>query len=796
MIRNYLKIAYRNLIRHKTYAAMNVLGLGLGATCGILIFVLVSYHLSFDAFHPNADRIYRFVTELHRETVNYSGNVPSPLGKAFRNDYNFAEKVARIASFDGALITVNDKSGIHRSKEHIAYTEADFFAIFNYPLVQGDHRTLLTEPNTAILTEQMATRYFGSTSPINKVLRVNNKIDLRITGVLKDLPANTDRQTDLFISYSTLKQHNEWLASDDEGWGGIDGAMQCFVRLRPGVSSAQVEQVLPAYVKKYRPTNKNIHHYKLQPLSDVHFNPQYGGQMSKSILWVLGLIGLFLIGTACINFINLATTQALSRAKEIGVRKVLGSVRTQLFGQFLAETALVTIAAVVLALVGVQLTLPILNNWFDTRTSLQALPTGSLVAFVALLMVTVTLLAGAYPGIIVARFKPVQALKGRISQQHVGGFATRRLLIVGQFTLSQLLIIGMFVMANQMRYATQTDLGFVKDAVVMLPVGRGATVEAKNGLKDRLTNVAGVKQVSLCRAAPLSDNNWTTLFKYDNRVEDEGFAINMRSADEQYIPMFGLRLIAGRNLYPSDTVREFVVNEMFAKKLNLMSVQELLGKKLSVNGGSFRGQIVGVVRDFHDLSYLENINAVAITTLPNDYSSYAIKIDLTRAETTLAALNKTWSETHPDQLFEYKFLDDQIARLYESVSLMLKLIEVFAAIAIFISCLGLYGLVSFMATQKTKEIGIRKVLGSSVSQIVWIFGREFARLILIAFVIAAPVGYLAMNAWLKLFKYQIDIGIGVFALTITGTLLIALLTISFQSIKAALMNPVKSLRSE
>ncbi|MGA0560354.1 ABC transporter permease [Larkinella sp. VNQ87] len=797
MLQNYLKIALRNLIRNKAYAGINVLGLALGMTGGILIFTLVKYHLSFDNFHANSDRIYRFVTEQHRETVSYSDNVPSPLGKAFRNDYMFGEKVARIATFTDVLITVEKGREIQKFKEEegLAFTEPEFFDIFNFPLLKGDKATALTEPNTAILTEDMARKLFGDANPINRTFRLDNKITFRITGVLRNLPANTERQTPIYVSYATLKQYNEWLASDDN-WGGIVSAMQCFVRLQPGVSPALVEKLLPAYVRKYRPTSKNIHHYKLQPLADVHFNPQYEGRMPKSILWVLSLIGAFLIITACVNFINLATAQALRRSKEVGVRKALGSVRGQLFWQFITETGLITVTAVAVAFGCALLFLPAVNELFRIKLTINPVTDGQLTVFVVLLTLLVTLFAGSYPGFILARFQPVLALKGKVSQQNVGGFNTRRALIVVQFAISQILIIGVIVIASQVRYATQSDLGFTKEAVVMVPMGSDSEVQTMKTLRERLLKVPGVNQVSLCRAAPATDNNWTTSFWYDNRAESENFAINVKSADDQYMDLFGLELVAGRNLYPADTVREFVVNETLAKKLNLKSPQELLGKTLSMNGGTLKGPIVGVVRDFHNRSFHEAINPICISTRSSDYNDYAVKINLANAQTTLGALEKTWSEMHPDQIFEYQFLDEQIAELYQTESLMLRLIEAFAGIAIFIGCLGLYGLVSFMAAQKTKEIGIRKVLGSSVGQIIWIFAKEFSRLIVIAFVVAAPVAWYAMSAWLKGFQYQISLGAGVFALTVAGTFLIALLTVGYQSIKAALMNPVRSLRSE
>ncbi|RYF66370.1 MAG: FtsX-like permease family protein, partial [Cytophagaceae bacterium] len=643
----------------------------------------------------------------------------------------------------------------YKELEGVAFAETDFFELFNYPLTNGSKVTALNEPNTAVLTERVAHKYFGDASPINQIIRMDNKVDLRVVGILKDLPINTDQRAEIIASYNTLKQYNDWLASDDS-WSGISSAMQCYVRLRPGITPEQVEAVMPAYVKQYRPTSKNVHHYKLQPLADVHFDARYGGAMTRTNLWVLACIGLFLIITACVNFVNLATAQALNRSKEVGVRKVLGSVRGQLFWQFITETGLITATALLIALLCSLALLPFVNDWFNAHLSLNLFSGWQLPLFALGLTVLVTLFAGAYPGLILAGFQPILALKGRLSQQAIGGFNTRRALIITQFAISQILIIGVIVIANQMRYAQQSEVGFDKDAVVMVPLATDSKPQTMHAVADRFSSLAGVKKVSLCQAAPASSSNWSTSPRYDNRPEDEPFAVNARAADDQFIPMFDLQLVAGRNVYPADSVREFIVNEAFVRKVNLPSSTLVLGKMVSLNGDQFKGPIVGVIRDFHDKSFREDVVPMCISTALENYDYYAVKIDLSTAQTTLASLDGVWSQTHPDQVFSYQFLDDQIAEFYETETLMLRLIQAFAAIAIFIGCLGLYGLVSFMAAQKTKEIGIRKVLGSSTGQIIWIFAGEFTRLILIAFAVAVPVAWFAMSRWLQTFKDQIS----------------------------------------
>jgi putative ABC transport system permease protein len=792
MIKNYFKIAWRNLWKNRSFSLINTMGLALGMACAIVIFTLVKYHLSFDNFHADADRIYRIVTEKHRDVVAYDASVPNGFGKAFKNDYTFGEKVARVWRIDNELISIQQKQEIKkfRETEGVSFVETDYFDIFNFPLLEGNKNTVLTEPNTAILTKKMAQKYFGNENAVGKTIKIDNKSDVTITGVLQDLPVNTYRQTEIFISYQTLTSLDTTYF--DDSWGGINGEMQCFVKLRPQITAAEVEQVLPAYVQKFRPKSKNVHHYKLQPLSDIHFDTRYSGVMEKKTLWVLSLIGLFLIITACVNFINLATAQALNRSKEIGIRKVLGSLRGQLFGQFMSETALITLVSACVAVVLAKLVFPFVSQLFHIPITLNVLSDVQLMLFIPLLMLVVTFIAGAYPGFILGGFQPIVALKGKISQQNIGGFNTRRSLIVTQFAISQALIIGMIVIASQMRFAQKADLGFDKEAIVMIPVG---SQDAKRvTLKQQFQQIKGVESVSLCLVPPSSEDNSGTEMRLGANTETENFRFINKAGDADYLNTFGLKLVAGRNLFPSDTVREYVVNETLAKKLNLKSPEELIGKMITVY--RVKAPIVGVVKDFHDESLRGDIHPIFISNDPEGLSNYAVKINLNNTKTTLSDIEKMWSSMYPERIYEFQFLDEQIAQFYETEQTLLTLIQAFSFIAIFISCLGLFGLVRFMTIQKTKEIGIRKVLGSSVGQIVWIFGKEFSKLIVIAFLIATPIAWYFMNSWLQDFKFRINIGVSIFLLAIASTFLITFLTVGYQAVKAALMNPVKSLRTE
>ena len=802
MLRNYFKVAFRNLQRNKAYALINVTGLSLGIACGILIFTLVSYHLSFDNFHKNKDRIYRVVTDFKSaDGVERQSGIQQVFGKVFRHDYAFAEKVARVMVYGNTLISLPEEKEVKKFKEEkgIAFTEPEFFDVFNFPLLEGDKNSVLTQPNSAIITERLAKKYFGNENALGKIIRYTfstSKLDFKITGVLKDLPDNTDRSQEIYVSYSNLKDRNKWLA-DDNDWGTVSSNMQCFIRLQQEITKITAEKVFPAFNKKYLPAaDVATTQYKLQPLSDIHFNTDYSGYVDKKYIWALAFVGLFLIVTACVNFINLATAQALNRAKEVGVRKVLGSLRTQLFWQFIAETTLITLFAVVLAYITALVALPYLNQLLGTKMAISFFTNRQLAAFLIVLVAGVIFLSGSYPGIVLTRFQPVQALKGKLSQKNIGGFSLRRILVVAQFAISQILIIGTIVVAGQMRYSKTTDLGFNKDAIIVLPVPQTDSIGKvkMQTLKNSFAQVPGTINVAFCSNAPASEGNNFTDVKYDNKPKNEAFEVNTKAGDNQYIETFAIKLAAGRNIFPSDTTKEFLVNETFVRKLGLRNPQEIINKTIVVNDK--KAPVVGVVKDFYNRSFRAGIDALCIFSDYQDYSNCAVKIDVKNAQPALAAFEKIWNETYPEYIYSYQFMDERIAKFYALDSIMLTLIEGFACIAIFIGCLGLYGLISFMAAQKTKEIGVRKVLGASVQSILWLFGKEFSRLLIVAFVIAAPIAWWTMNKYLQDFKYRINIGVGIFVLAILSTFVVAAITVGYRSVKAAIMNPVKSLRTE
>lgn len=793
MLRNFFTIALRNFRHYRGYTLINIAGLALGISCALLIFLLVRFHLSTDTYHTKADRIYRVVTDLHLGGLVQTPGVPYPFGPALRQDFPELENIALLRNEHNNLITVPAAGDKPRQKflmeRELSYADPGFFETFDYQWLKGNP-SVLKAPFTAVLTAPMAQRLFGDINPIGQTFQLENKYDFKVVGLLAKPKPNTEFHTEVFLSYASYFTVHPNESKDH--WSGVSGNHHCYVTLPPGMQPEQINARFPAFVKKYQKEYEKWEH-RLQPLAEMYFDVNYGGDVPKVLMYVLCFVGLLLIGTACVNFINLATAQALNRSREVGVRKVLGSSRWQLFYQFLFETGLITLLALLFSIILTVQALPYINELTRSELAIDFLHDPTLLVFLGILLVGVSLFAGAYPALVLAGFKPVQALKGKITTQTLGGYSVRRSLVVVQFVICQILIIAAIVITRQMDYMKQASLGFQKDAIVMLPVPHPEQSKME-ALRQKLLQLPGVQKLSFGFDAPAGDSHNTSNCRYDTHQEDEQWYINTRPADDQYLNTYGIELVAGRNLQPSDTIREYLVNEMVAEKLGLSDPKELLGKPFRVWDQT--APIVGVVKNFHTKSMQEPLEPVVLMSSRKDFASCGVKIDLANSKKTLAEIDRIWNAIYPDDFFSYAFLDDKIAKFYILENALLGLAQGFCGIALFIGCLGLLGLVSFMAARRRKEIGIRKVLGATIPQILGLFGKEFVRLILIAFVIAAPVGWWAMTSWLDDYPYRIALGGGVFIATIGLSLLIAFLTVSAQSLHAALADPVGSLRSD
>ncbi|MBC8153530.1 MAG: ABC transporter permease [Bacteroidetes bacterium] len=800
MLRNYLKIAWRNLAKNRTYALINVTGLALGMGSALLIFALVRYHFAIDTHHRHYDRTYRIVSKFATPDGDlHMPGVPYPMGRAVRNDHPNVEQLAMIEQWEEPMVSVPVANGpdkkFRETESMGAFVEPSYFRIFDYDWIAGGP-TDLSQPNTVVISAEKATTYFGSTAGvIGKVLELNGSINARIVGVFRDYRDNTDFAYSIMPSYATLK---EYRGKPSEDFSNISSNSQCYVLLNNQFTAPDWERQMSTFVKKYNPNGINKVWYPMQPLHDIHFSTDHDG-VSKGLILSLFIIGIFLIVTASINFVNLATAQALTRSREVGVRKVMGSTRGQLFAQFMGETALITLTATAIALgifqFGQQLVRQNLNGAFKFTFYFDP----SVIGWLVLLVLGVILLSGVYPALVLAGFKPVMALAGKITARQVGGFSVRRGLVVAQFAISQMLIIGMVVVASQLRFMQDKDLGFRKDAIltIRLPDVRQQGVAKMSTFRNLAAGISDVEKFSYSTSgAPQS--SWVSLtdVRYDTRSEDEKFNPHYKSIDAQYLNLYDIKLVAGRNLYPSDTSREALVNEAFVRKLGFSSPAQVLGKLLHQNDNTQHLQIVGVVKDFNQVTLEEAIDPLYMTTNVSDYHFANVQLQTGNFQRVIQQLEKHYNQVYPDSYFSHQFVDAEIERSYQQEQTMGKLVNFFAGIAVLIGCLGLYGLVLFMATQKTKEIGVRKVLGASVGSILWLFGKEFARLIVVAFVLAAPLAWYVMRGWLQEFEYKITLGPGIFGIAILATMLVAALTVSFQSIKAALMNPVKSLRSE
>lgn len=789
-----MKIAWRNLLKRKAFASINILGLALGFGCSILIFLFVNYHLQFDNFHKDSNRIYRFVTESHRDDISYLASVPPGFATAFRNDYNFAEKVAKIVTKENQQINGVDENASKRFKEEVVFAELNFFEILNFPLVERLGTRTLEEPNTAYITENFSKRMFGDKSALGEEFILENNETVQVIGILKDIPETTVIKGEIFPSFETLKSYDELYSS--ETWSGIGGDLQCFALLRPNQNIEQIEETIQELVTEHRDGYTSVHHYRLQPLADIHLNNKYGG-IDVGLLWIFALIGLFLIAVACINFVNISTAQTFTRSKEIGIRKVLGSSKKHLFWQFISETFIISTFALAIGIMTAMLALPYFNNLFELSLSFKSFLSTKVIGFTILLLGTVSLFAGSYPGLLLSRILPTLALKGQLSQKDTGGKITRKVLVTAQFALSIFLIVATLVIGRQISYAVNADLGFDTNEIVMLEIPEKIEPIKLEGLKQRMAQLSGVKNSTACFASPgAAEDDWGTGIRYQNRPEEEVFGISAKLADADYLKTFDLELVAGRNFYPSDTITEVVVNEMVVQKLGLAAADEILGKKLELGGGHFKTTVVGVVADFHDVNFHEGIGPVFIGPDPGNYFELAVKIDGQNATNTLEGIQKLWEEVFPKYIYEQRFLDERVAQQYAEEQRFLAMSELFAALAIFISCLGLYGMISFFVSQRKKEMGIRKVLGGKVGDILVLFTQDFFKLIFVAGTIAAPLAWYFMNNWLENYRYRIKIDWWIFVLAIGGIILITLMTISFQAIKAAMANPVKSLRAE
>ncbi len=780
MLTNYFKLAWRNIRRDAFYSFLHLFGLSLAIACSLILFLFIRYHVRFETYHPEAKNIYRVVTELDLAdgVVKYDRGAPLGMAPVLQ-----AKDVATILGpYRKGSLTITVGTKRFSENQNVAFTDRHWFSIFDYHWIAGDPQTALEKPNTAVLTRAQANKFFGKADPIGQTFVLENNHPIMVTGVLDDLPDNTDNRSDIFLSLTTYPEiYPDIYQPMQTSWGWISSENGIWLKA-PGGTDLLNRQIA-ALTREHFGDNARYYKFRLIPLNELHYDTHYGAGVQKSLLWTLGLIGGFILLIACVNFINLATAQHHRRAREIGTRKLLGSTARAIYIQFLAEAACLIACAVLLGLGEAALSLPILNPWLQTNLAITASP--DVWSMTAALAIVLTLGAGTYPSWLASRFTTVETLKSKSGTGSKSNI--RKGLILVQNLVAQSLIIATLVIALQMNFVRKADLGFNQSAVVMVPLPKG-TVDLAY-LRGQLANY----EVSFCYRAPDNDIVRAGSVKIDNR-DWAPFVAQDIPADDQFVPTFGLHLIAGRNLTPSDTVREILINETLVHRFGFAGPESIIGHRMVA--GDFNdhpGTIVGVVKDFHVQSLHNAIEPLLITTSRVNYLNAAIRIPTGES---LSEIGKIWQSTFPGQVFQYHFVDARIALFYAREDLFGKLIRGFAGIAILISGLGLLGLISLLTVQRTREIGIRKVIGASTRSITLLLTSDFLKLVALSALIASPLADWLMSRWLQGFAYRISIPWWLFVVAAVGNLTLSLLAVAYHSVRAARANPIDSLRNE
>lgn len=820
MFKNYFKTAFRVFTRNKAFTAINVLGLSIGISAALIIFLIVQFEFSYDKAETDADRIYRVVMDM-----KFSGNdghssaVPAPLSAAIQNEASGIEATVPVMHFqgDGTAKVKIEKEGssqplVFKKQADIIFTNPQYFSLLPYQWLAGSPEASLKNPFNLVLTESRVKQYFPSINindVIGKQIQYNDDLTVTVAGIVKDISVRSSFNAVEFISFATIAQthlQDDFMMNVWDDWMAYSSV---YIKLAKGTKTANTEKQLNALLGKYH--NKavkdanNYMQFKLQPLNDVHFNPLYGGfnqrLAHKPTLYGLFAVAAFLLLLACINFINLTTANAAHRAKEIGVRKTMGGSRGQLVLQFLGETFLLTVAACIISFCIAPLLLGLFADFIPPGLQFQPFDQPGIFLFLFLLALLVSFLSGLYPAFILSGYKPVSVLKnqsftGKNETRHAW---VRKTLTVSQFVIAQFFVIATVMVGKQINYTLNADMGFRKNAVLSFEVPRDDTAGTRSLLLNEIKAIPGVEMASRGFLTPADKGAAFTNIKYAGAANDNKESVQLRWGDTNYIRLFDIKLLAGRNVEKSDTIKEFLINETYAKLLGFKQPEEALGKQLDFNNKQL--PIVGVMHDFNEQSLHSAVGPLVFASMDGRSFFFHILLQPKNASgsswaETIAKIQKVYHRLYPDSDFNYKFLDDTIARFYETEQRTASLLNWATGLTVLISCLGLLGLVMYTINARTKEIGVRKILGASVTNIISILSKDFVRLVMIAFAIALPVAWWATHKWLEDFAYRTSMDWWVFAICGFLMLLAALLTLSIQTIRAAMANPVKSLRAE
>jgi len=821
MLKSYWKIAWRNITGHKTFTFINVLGLALGICFCLVIFLVAYFEFSFDRWHPDRERIYHLGYHMSvgsgvDESWNMSRVMPA-LPEAIRRELTGVEAVTGFYEFWQPKVKVADKTAASGYTEFPApergswsetlISSPDYFSIFQYKWLAGSPASFL-QPFQVVLAASRAKQYWGNipaAAMVGKELICDDSIHLFVSGIVEDWKGNTDFATSAIVSFSTIQNCGLRYRFSTDSWVGVRGKPELwsFVKLARGIDPGQFKARLDGLVKRHTPPGADVRKILLQSLSDVHFDNTYSHDdirnAYKPTLYGVIAIAVFVLLLAVINFINLSTAQSIRRAKEVGIRKVMGSRRTGLTLQFLTETSFVVLFSVILAACLVKPVLGVFRDFIPSGVVFT--PDLPVLLFLLGIMVVTTLLAGYYPARVLSSYLPVICLKGNAAYEGSQGWSLRRGLIVFQFTISLVFIICTLVVSNQVRYMLTTDYGFKSDAIVTVATNWRDSLRKVQVFRDKLSQVPGIESIVRESGPPIGWGHWYMPFVYKGASEVK--VNEVTAGDESYVPFYNMHITAGRNIHHTDSMREVLVNETAVHSFGFSKPEQVLGKFLyvQVNGVERSFPIVGVVADYHTESFRSPIHSLVITHWPEQEIYLGVKLAMTgkgagEAHKILEAMERVFESVYPDRDLNYVFMDESIRSMYEDEQKISLLVRSAMLVTIFISCMGLFGVALFSAYKRTREIGIRKVLGASVGNIVFLLTREFVLLVMLAIVIAAPVAWWSMNHWLNSFAYRIRPGFPLFATAAAGSILIALCTVSFQAIRAARANPAENLRAE
>ena len=812
MFKNYIKIAVRNIVRQRTYSFINIIGLAIGIACCILILLFVRYELSYDQFNKKADRIYRVTREWFNEDGASSlhlARVAPPIGPLLKNDFpQIVQEETRFLQDGDVVLKVGEKSFI---ENRFFWAEQSSFKIFTVSFIEGDKNTALSEPKSIVITQSMAKKYFGNEDALGKSIKYGNLGELKVTGIIKDIPENSHLKYDFLASFITL--YSPAIIGRktlEENWGSNN--YLTYILLKKNVPIEQLKNKIPSFIDKYvgqvvrrehgKLPARAFHNYTtlhLQKLTDIHLHSHLTTEVEENgdikNVYIFSAIAFFVLLIACINFMNLATARSTKRAREIGVRKVLGAYRQQLIKQFIGESLLTVFISLFFSILIVEVALKPFSNFSNRALPFNLFSDPLLLAGILILALIVGFLSGSYPALMLSSFQPVTVLKGNKILSRKSTFRT--ILVILQFTISITLIISMGIVFQQIQYVKNKDLGYNKDHLLILPSGK----KIKNNLasfKSQLLQNPNIKMVTSSRLVPSNMllNNWGAQIFEDNKPVSLKFRLAVDEVDYDFFKTYQIMFTSGRDFskkYATDDSTAFILNESAVHQLG-WTAKNAIDKRMKYGG--INGRIIGVVHDFNFESLHNEIVPIIFLITKTGNEQVTVRISGINIPLTLEFLKKKWKEYRPEYPFDYTFLDNQLAGLYNKDQKIGDVFGIFAIIAVIIACLGLFGLASYTAEVRTKEIGIRKVLGAKVSGIISLLLKEFLVLILIANIIAWPVSYYFMNKWLNEFAYKTGVSLWLFAAAGATAMIITILTISYQSIKAATANPVKSLRYE